>query len=490
MAWGALGSGVRVDYPTPAPVQQAAMYFPVSTGNSSVAQLAAAATFTGTIESAQGQPAILVSLTIDQGALLSITQYIDSGGTRTAQTWNFPVVASVDPQNFCLQVVGNDVLVALKNLGASTTTTLNLNTYYGPMLPTAANGALAVAGQMSSLTAVSLATSSATQIIDCAGQSTATLAVTSVGTGGTFNITCSPDGVNWNSINTVINDAGGYSTSITATGMYQFTVTGMSFIKLTATALTSGTITGNFRCGPGDYMVALDPTGLQTAANSQSVCIASDQLAAASTQPAFTQAAHVVADRATGAINATAPSSLMYVGGSYNSTLPTLTSGQMGALQLTTKGEQLVTISNAGTAVPVVAASTANAATNAAMSVALSPNSPMPVTTSTSQACTPGLASAFTVLNIKASAGNVMGLSIYNPNATVIFLQFYNTAGTPTLGTSVTWFVPVPATGTVNIPPGVFALANHTTGIGIGASTTATSTGTPATAPSATIFYK
>lgn len=111
-------------------------------------------------------------------------------------------------------------------------------------------------------------------------------------------------------------------------------------------------------------------------------------------------------------------------------------------------------------------------------------------TTSAVNACSTGLASSFTVLNIKASAGSVYGISVYNPNASVIYVQFYNTAGTPTLGTSVVWWVAVPATSALTISPDSLALANHATGIGIGASTTPTSTGTPSTAPSATIFYK
>jgi hypothetical protein len=97
---------------------------------------------------------------------------------------------------------------------------------------------------------------------------------------------------------------------------------------------------------------------------------------------------------------------------------------------------------------------------------------------------------ALTVANVKASAGNVYGVSVYNPNATVTFLQFYNTAGVPTLGTGVVWFIAVPPTGAVNIPPGTFALGSFATGIGIGASTTATGVGTPGVPLNATVFYK
>jgi len=105
-------------------------------------------------------------------------------------------------------------------------------------------------------------------------------------------------------------------------------------------------------------------------------------------------------------------------------------------------------------------------------------------------ATTVGLATGLTVVNIKASAGNVYGMAIANKTASPLYIQFYNTAGVPTLGTSVTWWVPVLASQQIFIPIGDVAMANHTTGIGIGASTTPTSTGTPATAPDVVVFYK
>jgi hypothetical protein len=110
--------------------------------------------------------------------------------------------------------------------------------------------------------------------------------------------------------------------------------------------------------------------------------------------------------------------------------------------------------------------------------------------TASAAACSAGNAASLTVLNIKASAGNVYGVTVVNKTASVIYLQFYNTAGTPTLGTSVISWIPVAASGVLVIPPGSLALSNYATGIGIGASTTPTSTGTPGTAPDVTIWFK
>jgi len=167
-------------------------------------------------------------------------------------------------------------------------------------------------------------------------------------------------------------------------------------------------------------------------------------------------------------------------------------SGNQGVIQAvgTAATRWYMQISDGTNSPAIKAASTAAAAADPSIVAALSPNSGLPVTTQATNACSVGLASALTVANIKASAGNVMGVAVTNPNASIIYLQFYNTAGTPTLGTSVIWWIPIPASGTVFLPPGTFALANHATGIGIGASTTPTSTGTPGSAPSVVVFYK
>ena len=105
-------------------------------------------------------------------------------------------------------------------------------------------------------------------------------------------------------------------------------------------------------------------------------------------------------------------------------------------------------------------------------------------------ACAPYINATLTTAFIKASAGNVYGMSIQNNTASVIYIQFYNQTTAPTLGTGVVWFIAVPASGTVNIPAGAVALANFATGIAIGASTTPTGAGTPGTAPAVTVFYK
>lgn len=110
--------------------------------------------------------------------------------------------------------------------------------------------------------------------------------------------------------------------------------------------------------------------------------------------------------------------------------------------------------------------------------------------TAASAACSVSAQAALTVINVKASAGNVYGIHVFNGAAATTFLQFYNTAGVPTLGTAVVWSIGIPAGQSIVIPVGAIALANFATGIGIGAATTYAGAVAPATAPQVTIFFR
>lgn len=120
------------------PISVNAANFIFSTLNSSTAQLAAAATFTGAVETALNQPAISVLLVSDQPTTLSLYQYIDAAGTQAAgpaDTWT--IAAGVGFRQSVL-LNGNYVKVTAQNTGASTTTTFTLNTAYGT-IPAATN---------------------------------------------------------------------------------------------------------------------------------------------------------------------------------------------------------------------------------------------------------------------------------------------------------------------------------------------------------------
>lgn len=108
------------------------LLFPVSTNNSSTAQLAASATFTGTIETVQNLQAAQIQIFSDQPFTLNIDQFIDAGGTKLTSTDTFTRLANV-PFNENVTLPGNYFRIRVQNTGASTTTTLQIDTTFGIM---------------------------------------------------------------------------------------------------------------------------------------------------------------------------------------------------------------------------------------------------------------------------------------------------------------------------------------------------------------------
>lgn len=91
---------------------------------------------------------------------------------------------------------------------------------------------------------------------------------------------------------------------------------------------------------------------------------------------------------------------------------------------------------------------------------------------------------------IKASAGQVYGWYIYNPNATAQFVQFYNTAaGSVTVGTTNPLFMlTIPATAGANVEF-TNGITFSNAGFSCAATSTAGGNGAPTTALDAVIFY-
>ena len=106
-----------------------------STGNSTTTQLGAGATFTGTIDNVTPHQAISELITTDQPGTLTITQYIDAGGSHVVGTKTVSVAAGVG-QGFSFTINGNYLKVTFQNTGGSSTTTLDISTAYGIIPPT------------------------------------------------------------------------------------------------------------------------------------------------------------------------------------------------------------------------------------------------------------------------------------------------------------------------------------------------------------------
>lgn len=95
--------------------------------------------------------------------------------------------------------------------------------------------------------------------------------------------------------------------------------------------------------------------------------------------------------------------------------------------------------------------------------------------------------------NVKASAGQVYGYAVTNNNTSPRYLRFYNTAGTPTVGSTATYMaVMIPGSGGVVVPNGSIGIA-FSTGIAISLTTGAADTDTGAVAANEiklNVFYK
>jgi hypothetical protein len=75
-------------------------------------------------------------------------------------------------------------------------------------------------------------------------------------------------------------------------------------------------------------------------------------------------------------------------------------------------------------------------------------------------------------VSVKASAGNLYGVTLTNNTAAVAFVEFFNTTSAPVLGTTaVVMAFAIPASGILNIPPNTFALGNFATGMGFACTT-------------------
>lgn len=230
-----------------------------STNNSSSVQLAAGATFTGTIEDVTNLPSISLLVTSDQNMTVTVLQYIDSAGTRLAGTTSFPIYAGVGfARSFPIN--GNYVQVTARNNGGSTTTTFRLDTAYGVIDASDASGFAPVQQAVryaqgnittQNLSPTGVATANSAVEIDLQGASQ--LAIQTTGTyTGALSLQVTNDGLRWETVTTtLINNfiAGTWSATISSGTIGVFIVDVSSFYKarITALAAVTGTATVTLR---------------------------------------------------------------------------------------------------------------------------------------------------------------------------------------------------------------------------------------------------
>jgi hypothetical protein len=116
-------------------------------------------------------------------------------------------------------------------------------------------------------------------------------------------------------------------------------------------------------------------------------------------------------------------------------------------------------------------------------------NVPLPTTLAGTALSATFINASGAAVSIKASAGNLYGFTLSNGTAATAFVEFFNTAAVPTLGTTAVVFcVQLPASVSITLPPASFALLNFATGIGFAVTTI--ENGTVAAAVTGMIFYK
>ena len=464
---------VSLTNPLPQMVAATNFFFSAAGVNSSTAQLAASATFTGTVESIQSQQTISLLLTSDQPGTLTLYEYIDLAGSFVCNTIVEPIVAGV-PFSEAYTANGNYFKLTFKNNGASTTTTLNINTAFGtlPAVTSLGNGQVALnevngvalslgQGAMTGSLPVVLASNQSVlniqdlmttttynvagviaintvlMMVDCQSDAGVSIQCTSMGTTGVVTPSWSNDNVTWIAATNLVTQAGVPITTFAAAGLWTAQVMARYFRLQLTTATTAGTTT--------IYAQALSqPMG---ALQAQTVV-----------QPT--------------AANLTCTASIASA-----QTLSTVTT--VGTLSAITAGPAIASglysrVTDGTTLAGVTAASTAAVAATGGLVVSLSPNSPVPATAAATAALTSlNVNATGALVQVKATAGNLFGFSFFNGTAAVAYLSFWNlVSASVTLGTTAPICVfALPASGTLTVSPGMFGLMAQSTGLSFAAVT-------------------
>jgi hypothetical protein len=252
-----VGFGTASDFKTasdstPLPFKLSGLLYPVSTANSSGVQLAAAASFTGTIESVQNVQALQVSVVCDQAYTVQVKQFLDAGGARALPTVTFTRLANV-PTNENIALFGDYAQIIVTNNGGSATTTFQCGVTFGlmPTLPASLtnSGNLRTAVQeiMPALLASYnvagvIAINTVLLTIDCLGARSVSIQCVSMGTTGAVTPEWSNDNSTWLAA-TILTQAGATATTFSAAGLWVVPVQARYLRLRLSTATTAGTTT-------------------------------------------------------------------------------------------------------------------------------------------------------------------------------------------------------------------------------------------------------
>ncbi len=182
-------------------IVNAGVEFYFSTVNSTTTQLTAGSTYTGTVEDIILYPSLSFLATSDQPMTYTIKYFIDSLGTRQCGERIISTIAN-ERVELSYPINGNYIQVLAKNEGASTTTTLNINTAFGTIEPNNEIQDDYLRGQATQTAIVGniLTPTSGTTPLDVTKYRSFTCQVVSTGTAGTFIFEGSNNGINFQPI--------------------------------------------------------------------------------------------------------------------------------------------------------------------------------------------------------------------------------------------------------------------------------------------------
>lgn len=264
------------------PTSLSGVNFVFSTVNSSVAQLASLATFTGVIEDTKNQPSISLLMFSDQNMLVTVLQYIDLAGTKLISSTPFTVYAGNQLVK-SFPINGNYVNITAKNIGASTTTTFQLDTAFGIIDASDGSSNIPVSqatqysgGNITTQNLVTNGVATANSAIEISLSGASTLSIQTTGTyTGALSLQVTNDNSRWETITStsIVNMlTGAYvSTIASATiGVFQVEVGGFLKARITALAAVTGTAVITLRSSNATSLVTIDnalPTGTNSIGN-------------------------------------------------------------------------------------------------------------------------------------------------------------------------------------------------------------------------------
>ena len=264
------------------PTSLSGVTFNFSTVNSSSAQLAASATFTGIIEDTKNQPSISLLMVSDQNMIITVLQYIDLAGTKLVSSTPFTVYAGNNLAK-SFPINGNYVNITVKNIGASTTTTFQLDTAFGIIDASDGSSNIPVAqvtqynaGNITVQNSVPNGIATANSAIEISLNGASTLSIQTTGTyTGALSLQVTNDNSRWETVTStsIVNMlTGAYvSTIASATiGVFQVEVGGFLKARITALAAVTGTAVITLRSSNSTSLVTIDnalPVGTNSIGN-------------------------------------------------------------------------------------------------------------------------------------------------------------------------------------------------------------------------------